>query len=283
MSLSLWLSLSLSLYATNLCIFHLALPCLDLPCLVLSCAEWTSITIVIIGMTLYELVLHYHMLSYLFCWFLHYCILFQIGSIEFDLLFIIVSHINLWFVSICPSVCLSVSLSVWISICFLFSFFSLSFLSSFLFLHSFFSLFSWTSYSHTHTHAHTRTHTYIWIYVSSYDTCILLQKLVSEESYSSDCIISYLFLLVNWYYNYTITMKLSSCHHCSLNNDCHYMQRIYVHFISTCLVLCWLILILLLFVWRCMSLSYIIILHLIISSFILSLLLICSQFYSTLI
>ena len=33
---------------------------------------------------------------------------------------------------------------------------------------------------------------YIWIYVPSYDSYILLQKLVSEESYSSDSIISYL-------------------------------------------------------------------------------------------
>ena len=34
-----------------------------------------------------------------------------------------------------------------------------------------------------------------------------------------------------------ITMILSSCHHYSLNNDCHchYMQRIYVYFIMSCL------------------------------------------------
>ena len=126
------LSFSLSLYATSICIHHLALSCL-----VLSCLEWTSITIVIIGMTLYELVLHYRIISYhisySFIWsllqiwspfhsILFYSTLFQIDLIWFDsilfywirftILFSIVSHINEWFVSIHPSACLSVRLSV---------------------------------------------------------------------------------------------------------------------------------------------------------------------------
>ena len=141
----------MSLYATNLCIFHLVLPCLDLSCLGLCCVEWTSITIVIIGMTLYELVLRYIIISY------H-----------------IISHVLLFYL-FCLFDLHSILLN-WIRFTILFSIL--------------FPLFSHERLPHTHTR--TRTHTYIWIYVPSYDSYILLQKLVSEESYSSDSIISYL-------------------------------------------------------------------------------------------
>ena len=68
-------------------------------CLALFCIEWTSITIVNIGMTLYELVLHYIIISYhILCSFilslllicspfhsiLFYSTLFQIDWIGFD-------------------------------------------------------------------------------------------------------------------------------------------------------------------------------------------------------
>ena len=100
--------------------------------------------------------------------------------------------------SVRPSVCLYVCLFICMnkfmfsSLLFLHSFFFI-FLFSFVLLF-FYSLFSWTSSSHIHTHTQTRTrtHKYIWIYVPSYDSYILLQKGVSEESYSSDSIISYL-------------------------------------------------------------------------------------------
>ena len=88
------------------------------------------------------------------------------------------------YLSVRPSVYLSVCLSVWISLWFLFLFSFFSLFISFLFSHE--------RLPHTHTHARTRTHTYIWIYVPSYDSYILLQKGVSEESYSSDSIMSYL-------------------------------------------------------------------------------------------
>ena len=105
----------------------LALSCLLLTCLALHCLEWTSITIVIIGMTLYELVLHYNIISYHI---ISYFFLFY--WIRFTILFSIVSHINEWFVSICPSIRLSVCLSVSRTFCFLFfnlhSFITLSFL-----------------------------------------------------------------------------------------------------------------------------------------------------------
>ena len=105
---------------------------------------------------------------------------------------------------ICPSVCLSVylfiCLSVWLSFCFI------SLLISFFFFFSY--LFSYERL------AHMRTHTYIWIYVPSDDWYILLKKTVSEESYSSDCIISYLIsfnkitiiILLLWYYLDAITI-----------------------------------------------------------------------------
>ena len=123
--------------------------CLVLTCFLLPCLELTIITIVIIGMTLYELVLHYIIISYhiishvfifyLFCWFdLHSILLYLISNrfnsillyfilktlnltdwirfywIWFTILFSIVSHINEWFVSVCPSVRSSVCLSVYL-------------------------------------------------------------------------------------------------------------------------------------------------------------------------
>ena len=150
----------------------LALPYLDL-----SWVEWTSITIVIVGMTLYDLVLHYIIISYhiishvllfyLICWFdldsilfhfiLFYSILLYFKSIRFDLilfywirftiLFSIVSHINEWFVSICLSVRPSVYLSVCVLICmnkFMFSLLFLFSLPFFSFLMNVFLTHTWT-------------------------------------------------------------------------------------------------------------------------------------------
>ena len=88
-----------------------------LPCLALPWCEWTSITIVITGMTLYELVLHYNIISYhILCFFIlslllicsptqHYFKSIWLNSILFywiwfTILFSIVSYINEWFVSI---------------------------------------------------------------------------------------------------------------------------------------------------------------------------------------
>ena len=70
----------------------LALSYLVLFCFVLSWLEGTSITIVIIGMTLYELVLHYiiisyHIISYVLLFYLHilfYSILLYFKLIRFD-------------------------------------------------------------------------------------------------------------------------------------------------------------------------------------------------------
>ena len=113
---------------------YFILSCLALPCLVLFYLELTSITIVIIGMTLYELVLHYHIISYLmffnfissadlisilFCSILFYFISNWLDSILFYLIEYVFIEFNLLhcsvlyliFVSICPSVCLSVYLS----------------------------------------------------------------------------------------------------------------------------------------------------------------------------
>ena len=96
LSLSLLLSLSLSLYTTSICIFYLDLSCLVLSWLALPWCEWTSITTVIIGMTLYELALHYHIISYhilcsfilslLLIWSPFYSILFYFISNQFDLI-----------------------------------------------------------------------------------------------------------------------------------------------------------------------------------------------------
>ena len=101
-------------------------------CLVLPCLEWTSITIVIIGMTLYELVLHYHIISYhiscsyvlslLLIWspfhsILFYFISFQIHSIWFysillNSIYCIVQYSisYQWMICVYLSVCLSICL-----------------------------------------------------------------------------------------------------------------------------------------------------------------------------
>ena len=138
---------------------------------------------------------------------LFYSALFQIDSIwspfdliEFDLLYCSV----LYLISM-NDLCLSVRLSVYLFICmnkFMFSLLSCFFILSLLFLFSFhfhfsfFTLFIFISLSFLMnvflTHTRTRTHKYIWIYFPSYDSYILLQKDVSEESYSSDSIIPYL-------------------------------------------------------------------------------------------
>ena len=125
-------------YWTHICYISSSLA---LPCLSLLFLEWTNITIVIIGMTLYDLVLHYHIISYhISCsilslsliWSPFHSIRLYFKSIWFDLiwfdlilfywirftiLFSIVSHINEWFVSICPSVCLSVCMNKFLSYC----------------------------------------------------------------------------------------------------------------------------------------------------------------------
>ena len=144
----------------------------------------------------------YHIISYLmFFNFISSADLISILFywIRFIILFSIVSHINEWFVSICwsirPSVCVFICMNKFIvfsSLLFLYSFFTLSFLifislSLLSFLMNVFLTRTWTR-----TRTRTHTYTYIWIYVPSYDSYILLQKSVSQESYSSDSIISYL-------------------------------------------------------------------------------------------
>ena len=98
-----------------------------------------------------------------------------------------------WMICVYLSVCLFICMNKFMFS--LLSFFILSLLIfislSFLFLFSFFSH-ERLPHTHTHTRTRTRTHKFIWIYVPSYDSYILLQKAVSEESYSSDSIISYL-------------------------------------------------------------------------------------------
>ena len=134
---------------------------------------------------------------YLFCWFvlhsiLFYSTLFQIDliwfySIEFDLLYCSVLYLismNDLCLSICPSVCLLICINK-----FMFSLLHSLLFSLFSFL---LNVFLTHTHMHMNTHTRARTHTYIWIYVPSYDSYILLQKRVSEESYSSDSIISYL-------------------------------------------------------------------------------------------
>ena len=111
---------------------YFILSSLALTCLVLSCVELTSITIVIISMTLYELVLHYIIISYhiscsftlslLLIWSPFYSILFYstllyFKLIRFTVLFSIVSHINEWFVSVCPSVCLFICMNKFMTFC----------------------------------------------------------------------------------------------------------------------------------------------------------------------
>ena len=155
-------------------------------------------------------IISYVFLFYLFCWFdLHsipfYSTLFQIDLILFyfillNLIYYIVqyciSHINEWmiwiYLPVHPSVCLSDCLFICMNK-FIFSLLSCFFILSLLFLFSFSFLFLYSFLMNVFlTHTRTRTHTYIWIYIPSYDSYILLQKEVSEESYSSDSIISYL-------------------------------------------------------------------------------------------
>ena len=112
---------------------------------------------------------------------------FQIDRIRSIILLSNVSHINEWFVSICPSVCLFICLSVWASFCFLFCSLLISLLFlivslSYLFSIFWFLFFHGRIFAHLHAHTLTWTLTYIWIYVPSYDLDILLQKMVSEES-----------------------------------------------------------------------------------------------------
>ena len=135
--------------------------------------------------------LPYHIIShvllfYLFCWYdlhsiLFYSTLFQIDSIWFYLilfywiwftiLFSIVSHINEWFVSICPSVRPSVCLFICMNK-FMFSLLSCFFTLSFLFLfssHFHFSFFSYErlphsrTHGHGHGHGHTNTYEYMFL------------------------------------------------------------------------------------------------------------------------
>ena len=150
------------------------------------------------------IILSYHIISYLmFFYFISSAALFSILFywIRFTVLFCIVSHTNEWFVSVCPSVCSSVCVFICMNK-FMFSLLSCFFILSFLFLFSlhfhfsFFTLFSHERLPHTHIRTRTRTHKYIWIYVPSYDSYILLQKPVSEESYSSDSIISYMIIII---------------------------------------------------------------------------------------
>ena len=136
--------------------------------------------------------------------FLNWFNLILFNSIEFDLLYCSVLYLismNDLCLSVRPSVRLSFCLSVCVCV---YLYEQVYVFSSLLFLYSFISflffifislslLFSYERLPHTHTHTDTDTHkTYIWIYVPSYDSYILLQKRVSEESYSSDSIISYL-------------------------------------------------------------------------------------------
>ena len=112
--------------------------------------------------------------------------------------------------SVCVFICMN-KFIVFCSLLFLHSFFTLSFLFSFSFLFLYSLSFLMNIFL---THTRTRTHKYIWIYVPSYDSYILLQKDVSEVSYSSDSIISYLIkldkiiiiILLLWYYLHAMTI-----------------------------------------------------------------------------
>ena len=111
--------------------------CLDLPWLVLCWLDKYYYCYYRHDVVWARVTLSYHIISYLMFYYfifsadlisiLFYSILLHFELIRFDsilfywirftILFSIVSHINEWFVSICPSVCLSVCLSVWISLC----------------------------------------------------------------------------------------------------------------------------------------------------------------------
>ena len=92
-----------------------------------SCLELTSVTIVIIGMTLYELVSHYHIISYhiwcsfilslLLIWFPFHFILFY--SILLNSIYCIVQHSisYQWMICVYLSVCLSVCMNKVLSYC----------------------------------------------------------------------------------------------------------------------------------------------------------------------
>ena len=170
-------------------------------------------------------------------------------------MFSIVSHINEWFVSIR----LSVSLSVWLSVSlccmnkFLFCFLCFSF--SYRFSFSSHLWFPFSSFylmniflAHTCSHAHSRTLTYKWLHVSSYDFYVLLRKEVCEESYSSDCIISYLIqldkitiiILLLWYYLDAITVHWIII----IWNESIYISSCLIlsHLVLSCLDWSWLVL-----------------------------------------
>ena len=92
--------------------------------------------------------------------------------IRFTILFSIVSHINEWFVSVCPSVCLSVCLFICMNKCMFsllscFFILSLLFFFSFHFYFSFFTLFSHERLPHTHTDTDTQIHmnicSFLWL------------------------------------------------------------------------------------------------------------------------
>ena len=105
---------------------------------------------------------------------LFYSTLFPIDSIRFDptlfywirftVLFSIVSYINEWFMSICPSICLSVCVFICMNK-FMFSLLSCFFILSLLFFYSLFILislsllFSYERLPHTHTDTDTDTDT----------------------------------------------------------------------------------------------------------------------------
>ena len=125
--------------------------------------------------------LSYHIISYhiscsfilflLLIWSPFYSILFY--WVRFTVLFSIASHINEWFVSVCPSVCLSVCLFICMNKC-MFSLLSCFFILSLLFPFSFhfnfsfsFSFFSYERLPHTHTDTHIHIHmnicSFLWL------------------------------------------------------------------------------------------------------------------------
>ena len=101
---------------------------------------------------------------------------FQIDRIRSIILLSNVSHINEWFVSICPSVCLFICLSVWASFCFLFCsllisllflIVSLSYLFSifwFLFFHGRLPRTLTCAYTYMDTHIHMNICSFLWLW-----------------------------------------------------------------------------------------------------------------------
>ena len=110
--------------------------------------------------------LSYHIISYhiscsfilflLLIWSPFYSILFY--WVRFTVLFSIASHINEWFVSVCPSVCPSVCLFICMNKC-MFSLLSCFFILSL--------LFSYERLPHTHTDTDTQIHmnicSFLWL------------------------------------------------------------------------------------------------------------------------